>query len=366
MMELGACFLAPSDGDWPRLVARFQRARFAVAKLHIPPGFGTPEAVATQVIAAGATTVILRTEDCDFTPKTTRAALARFLPIVAAHPEVHWWLELGNEQNLCGQDAWATRFWLLTAARELADLRWAGLRLIASLPTTLPGARTVLTRQDDGYVPDLVDALGCHVYGWNQLSDTGGGDWLRILDHVLTQTSVPVWLSEYGIDDKATSQDMKAGRCIDWLERQPSRVEGATAWVLAQGSRFPQYELTDQAADVYAARLRGDPVAHTQQQGAATVTQTIDPRAPVAPIAGARYFPETGHNLNGEFRAYWEANGGLMQFGYPITEEFTEDGRTVQYTERQRLELHPENAPAYRVLLGLLGTEAYERRYGHG
>jgi len=86
---------------------------------------------------------------------------------------------------------------------------------------------------------------------------------------------------------------------------------------------------------------------------------------PAAPLPGARFFPATGHNLRTGFRDYWEANGGLAQFGYPLTEEFTErlaDGNayTVQYFERARFEWHPENAdPADRVLLGQLGRQSY-------
>jgi sortase (surface protein transpeptidase) len=74
----------------------------------------------------------------------------------------------------------------------------------------------------------------------------------------------------------------------------------------------------------------------------------------------------TGHTLRGAFLAYWQANGGLAVFGYPLTEELTEtntaDGKayTVQYFERNRFEYHPENAGTrYTVLLGLLGGEAW-------
>ncbi len=87
------------------------------------------------------------------------------------------------------------------------------------------------------------------------------------------------------------------------------------------------------------------------------------------PKAGAQYFPETGHNLGGTFLRYWETNGGLMTFGYPITEEFLEenpeDGKTyiVQYFERARFEYHPEFAGTHsEVLLGLLGNEMLRDR----
>ncbi len=87
------------------------------------------------------------------------------------------------------------------------------------------------------------------------------------------------------------------------------------------------------------------------------------PAAPTAPVPAApdaRHFPETGHNVAPDFLAYWEAHGGLPQFGYPLSEEFTEtleDGQqyTVQYFERARFEHHPENKAPYDILLGQFG-----------
>lgn len=93
-------------------------------------------------------------------------------------------------------------------------------------------------------------------------------------------------------------------------------------------------------------------------------TPTPNPADPAAPRVGDRvvYFPETRHNLSNGLLAYWQQNGGLLRFGYPLTEEFVErsadDGReyTVQYFERARFEYHPENTAPYDVLLGRLGV----------
>jgi hypothetical protein len=75
------------------------------------------------------------------------------------------------------------------------------------------------------------------------------------------------------------------------------------------------------------------------------------------------FFSETGHSLSNGFRAFWESHGGLTVFGYPITEEITEGGRTVQYFERARFEYHPENAGTqYSVLLTLLGRQLLVER----
>jgi hypothetical protein len=61
------------------------------------------------------------------------------------------------------------------------------------------------------------------------------------------------------------------------------------------------------------------------------------------------------------FRAYWEQHGGLAIFGYPISEEFVEDGLVVQYFERQRFEYHPTNPPEWPVLGGRLGAQLLDR-----
>lgn len=68
------------------------------------------------------------------------------------------------------------------------------------------------------------------------------------------------------------------------------------------------------------------------------------------------YFAETGHRVCNGFREYWEEYGGLPVFGFPLSEEFTENGRTVQYFERARFEFHPELGEGGAVQLGLLGS----------
>ena len=76
------------------------------------------------------------------------------------------------------------------------------------------------------------------------------------------------------------------------------------------------------------------------------------------------YFEQTGHYVPGTFFNYWYTQGGLAQFGYPLSEMFAErleDGNIyqVQYFERARFEYHPEHAdPNFQVLLGQFG-----RRY---
>lgn len=84
--------------------------------------------------------------------------------------------------------------------------------------------------------------------------------------------------------------------------------------------------------------------------------------------SGGRTFRETGHALRGSFRAFWENNGGLQRFGFPLTEEVAEPEpgsgrpRMVQYFERARFEYFPELAGTpYEVQLGHLGTAVLNR-----
>lgn len=90
----------------------------------------------------------------------------------------------------------------------------------------------------------------------------------------------------------------------------------------------------------------------------------------VRPIYAAdeRCFAETGQCLSGRFRQYWEQNGGLAVFGYPISAPQNEANRDTgqtyltQWFERNRFELHPENQLPYDVLLGRLGDDLLRRQ----
>ncbi len=74
-------------------------------------------------------------------------------------------------------------------------------------------------------------------------------------------------------------------------------------------------------------------------------------------------FPQTNQCINGRFRQFWEQNGGLAVFGYPITPARQENNRDTgqsyltQWFERNRFELHIENPVPYDVLLGRLGDD---------
>lgn len=82
--------------------------------------------------------------------------------------------------------------------------------------------------------------------------------------------------------------------------------------------------------------------------------------AAASPVGPDRvYFSQTGHYLSYGFLDYWRAHGGLQIFGYPLTEEITDQstGLTVQYFERAVFEWHADQPAGKRVELRRLGAE---------
>jgi hypothetical protein len=81
-----------------------------------------------------------------------------------------------------------------------------------------------------------------------------------------------------------------------------------------------------------------------------------------AQSVSVQFFPETGHNVKGDFLRFFQSAGDpKLVFGYPLTEQITSrDGKTVQYFQRARFELHPELPENQRVGLTPLGQALYK------
>ena len=76
----------------------------------------------------------------------------------------------------------------------------------------------------------------------------------------------------------------------------------------------------------------------------------------VAPgLSACRYFSETGFPVCYTFLEFFDQNGGIAQFGYPISEIEIHEGWMVQYFQRARFEWHPEFPPGQRVALTNVG-----------
>lgn len=151
------------------------------------------------------------------------------------------------------------------------------------------------------------------------------------------------------------------------LNDQADAAAGAPLRQTFERTRFEYHPANDPPYDVLLGRLGAETL---EAQGRDWWTFPTLDSAPT----GCRYFAETRQSLCGDFLAYWERHGlefdgqpgssdaeSLALFGYPLSAaqpETLEDGSTrlVQWFERARFELHPENPPAYRVLLGRLAA----------
>jgi hypothetical protein len=58
-----------------------------------------------------------------------------------------------------------------------------------------------------------------------------------------------------------------------------------------------------------------------------------------------RYFVETGHTVSGDFLRYFEAHGGKVRFGQPISEPFLQQGRLTQDFQSARFFWTPQADP---------------------
>lgn len=92
----------------------------------------------------------------------------------------------------------------------------------------------------------------------------------------------------------------------------------------------------------------------------------------LAPLLGQaqpteRCFFETPYCISGQIRTFWEQNGGVPVFGYPISpadlriDPATGSTSFIQWFERHRLELFPNNTPPYNIQLGHLGAERLDQ-----
>jgi hypothetical protein len=258
-----------------------------------------------------------------------------------------------------GVGLWST-FW----SRAAGDTYEAANGTSAACPHVAGAAALALTLRPDLSADQLADILMAAAddlgapgkdieYGYGRLN----------VQRVVQLASDPNVLSRSRIEGSVTGA--RPGQVVSLSNGQQIQTDG---------NGFYRFE--NLPAGMYTVTVTGPDGAPSSQQSwvsgtplsVATLNFSFGPSAaqyfaPVGPPSdGAAYFPETGHTLRGTFQTYWRAHGGLPIFGYPTSEEFVErgeDGRdyVVQYFERHRLELHPENAAPYNVLLSRLGDQ---------
>lgn len=75
-----------------------------------------------------------------------------------------------------------------------------------------------------------------------------------------------------------------------------------------------------------------------------------------------RAFEPSGFQVCYSFLEFYNANGGMAQFGAPISNLELQDGRMVQYFQRARFEWRPDLPAQQKVSLGSLGRQYFSMR----
>jgi hypothetical protein len=82
---------------------------------------------------------------------------------------------------------------------------------------------------------------------------------------------------------------------------------------------------------------------------------SIPPNSPAC-----QTFEETGKQVCYAFLNYFHKNGGVIEFGFPISNVEIREGRIVQWFQRARFDWRPELESGQRVKLANLGVEYFE------
>jgi subtilisin family serine protease len=172
------------------------------------------------------------------------------------------------------------------------------------------------------------------------------GEWVNFLAEA--QTNTPASFVRY-------RWDFGDGSPV-WETDQPTAAHQYTQ----PGTYHVRVEATDSWGHRAISSRQGAPTAGGEQQPAPAQPAPAAP-APAPPSAETVNFEETGQTLGGRFLEYWQQNGGLSVFGYPITPQSSEQP-VSQVFERARFEYHPDQAPPYDVLLGRLGVDLLEQQ----
>ena len=79
-------------------------------------------------------------------------------------------------------------------------------------------------------------------------------------------------------------------------------------------------------------------------------------------LSGCKFFPNVspGFYICHNFLAFFEKNGGVSQFGYPISNFELQDGLIVQYFQRARFEWRPDPLNGNWVALANLGEKYFQ------
>lgn len=119
-----------------------------------------------------------------------------------------------------------------------------------------------------------------------------------------------------------------------------------------------EYDRIQAAASQVSRGLLGSELTAKRHSETPFVALSATEVAALSATDKANFYSATNFYIDAQFAEFWQSEGGLPIFGYPISRSFVENDLKVQYFERARLELQPATASqAAYIMLGLLGQE---------
>ena len=248
---LGAAFIAAEEEWHDYHVPVFQAGGFTAAKVQIPAGYWTNPEDVEQLIDAGATVVIFRTDNCESSPRKVRSDFEGrgFAGLLDRYPAVDFYIEVGNEpDNFCQH--WSPETYrdnLITIhdalARGFPDLGW-----IASLCAHQACSDRVLA---DGRILDRYDGLGIHLYGHYQFDDAPeNGNWTQFQVYRERYRDVPLFMTELGINDASMPDTDKARIYRAFVDSYGAEFEAILFWTISTHPEYANYRLTSEMARI--------------------------------------------------------------------------------------------------------------------
>jgi hypothetical protein len=128
-------------------------------------------------------------------------------------------------------------------------------------------------------------------------------------------------------------------------------LDELTGWIVQY---FEKVRFEFRPEEIPDLRVKISPIGSFLYQKGQTLPGTFNPST-------CRFFAEegAGHYVCYDFLEFFEANGGVPQFGYPISNFEVRENIIVQYFQLACLEWHPENPPGHWVTVSTLGTRYF-------
>lgn len=251
MTQIGSATITQQH-DWKQQLARIRVGAFEVMRLPITNGFGNDPHMIDDMINVGVKTIILQVRDCqiDYDYVYHDFIQAGYQIKVRDHPDVHFYLEVGNEPDICGRDPEsyiAAMTDTLTRLRPLF-VNYHNLDFAAGLAVHSDYNRKIIGNTQ---LMSLVEAVAYHIYGDEQLWDHPE-IWSFWKDGELGASGKKILLTEVGINGPI-GHCRKAFRYHEFSEYAPKQrpeTEAVCFWTVCEDPGFKSYFIDGDMAEV--------------------------------------------------------------------------------------------------------------------